>query len=387
VASAFFTPATDYRSLAITMTTHSQKKNVSLQQVLTALLDESTIFPPAYMRYFSDLEGADLEAVRSVWPQVKPHRRLALVEDLEELAETDTLVSFDNFASMALRDSDPRVRTVAIRLLWEAEDPRLVSTFIEMLDKDPDPDVRAAAANALGQFIYMGEIEDIPEEALHRVEESLLKVIASQDEEIIRRRALESLGFSGRPEVPALIRTAYESNNADWMSSALYAMGRSADNAWAPDVMRMLRHPKANVQIEAVRAAGSLELDKSRRILLDILEEEAQDSELRAAIFWSLSQIGGEEVRETLEGILEETEDEEEVEILEEALDNLSFTEDVGLYGLFDFADAGQSVIDGEDLDRDPDEAGPKASEEDDSNTGPNENPGSRSDPKRRHRH
>ena len=66
---------------------------------------------------------------------------------------------------------------------------------------------------------------------------------------------------------------------------------------------------------------------------LGALEEEAQDSEIRAAIFWSLSKIGGEEVRETLETILEETEDEEEVEILEEALDNLSFTEDVGLYG------------------------------------------------------
>ncbi|RPJ50534.1 MAG: HEAT repeat domain-containing protein [Chloroflexi bacterium] len=340
------------------MNNYPQKKNVSLQQVLAVLLDESSVFPPAYLRYFSDLEGPDLEAVRSVWPQVKPGRRLALLEDLEELAEADTLVSFDNFARVTLEDPDPRVRTVAIRLLWENNDPRLASTFINMLENDPDPGVRAAAANALGQFIYLGEIEEIPADVLHRVEESLLKVMAGAEDELTRRRALESLGFSSRPEVPDLIRAAYDSNDADWMSSALYAMGRSADNAWAPEVMRMLRHPKANVQLEAVRAAGSLELDRSRRILLDLLEEEAQDSELRAAVFWSLSQIGGEEVRETLETILEETEDDEEAEILEEALDNLSFTEDVDLFGLFDFANAGQSITDPEDLDRGLEEDG-----------------------------
>jgi HEAT repeat protein len=357
------------------MTNYPQKKNVSLQQVLTALLDESSILPPVYLRQFTDLEGADLEALRSVWLQVKPHRRLSLLEDLEDLAEADTLVSFDNVARLALKDPDPRVRTVAIRLLWEAEDPRLAVTFIQMLNKDPDPVVRAAAANALGLFIYLGEVEEIPEETLHRVEDSLLAVMSGSDETLIRRRALESLGYSGRPEVPGLIRAAYDSDDPDWMSSALFAMGRSADNAWAPEVIRMLRHPKSNVQLEAVRAAGSLELEKSRRILLDLLEEEAQDSEIRAAIFWSLSQIGGEEVRETLESILEETEDEEEVETLEDALDNLSFTEDVGLYGLFDFANADQSIIDPEDPGPGQDEDDNNGSSSSDEGSGPRPGP------------
>ena len=62
-------------------------------------------------------------------------------------------------------------------------------------------------------------------------------------------------------------------------------------------------------------------------MLLDLLEEEAQDPELRYATIWSLSQIGGEQVRETLEELLEETEDEEEAEWLENALDNLTLTE------------------------------------------------------------
>ena len=324
------------------MNKQPQKKNISMQQVLTALLDTQNVFPPAYFRHLSDLEGKDLEAFRSVWPKVNTTRRYTLLEDLEALAELDTLVSFDSIARLALEDPDPRVRTVAIRLLWESEDYRLVPDFLRLLNEDESKEVRAAAASALGLFVYLGELEEIPEDVQHLVEEKLLDVMRGQDDELVRRRALESLGYSGRDEVPELIREAYLSSDPEWVSSALFAMGRSADQSWEPDVLRMLKSPKANIQLEAVRAAGELAIDKSRRALLDMLEEEAQDSEIRAAVIWSLSQIGGEEVRETLEKLADETDDSEELEILESALDNLSFTEDADLTGMFDFADLGQ---------------------------------------------
>lgn len=332
------------------MNTLPQKKNIPFQQVLAALLDEQNPFPPAYLHHFSDLEGADLKAFRSVWPQVKANRRFTMLEDLEELSDTDTLVSFDNVARAALEDTDPRVRSVAIRLLWEAEDPGLANTLIDILNTDPDTNVRAAAANGLGKYVYLGEVEEFPAEQLHVVEDQLLKTFATADNDHLRQEALASLGFSSREEVPPLIRSAYESSDPEWIANALFAMGRSADQVWEPDVKRMLHHPKADVQLEAVRAAGELALESTRRILLDLLEEEAQDSEIRAAVIWSLSQIGGEEVRETLENLLEETDDDEEMEILEDALDNLSFTEDDAIYGLFDFNQLGQPNEEIEDM-------------------------------------
>lgn len=324
------------------METRPNKKNVSIQQVLTALIDYSTVFPPTYLHQFTDLEGADLEALRSVWPQVHPQRRHALLEDLEELAESDTMVSFDNVARLALDDPDPRVRTVAIRLLWEAEDPRLAPIFQALLENDENIEVRAAAATALGLFIYLGELEELDANLQRKIEDQLITVMKSSIDPLVRRRALESLGFSSRDEVAPLLREAYASDDSDWVSSALFAMGRSADQAWAPEVKRMLHSPKANIQLEAVRAAGELQIDTTRRALLDLLEEEAQDSEVRPAVIWSLSQIGGEEVRETLEQILEETEDEEEIELLENALDNLSFTEDMDPFGMLELGGLGQ---------------------------------------------
>ncbi len=327
------------------MSNRPNKRNVSIQQVLAALLDTQNVFPPAYLRHFSDLEGADLEALRSIWPQVAPTRRANLLEDLEELADSDTLVSFDNVANMALDDPEPRVRTVAIRLLWEAENPRLAPVLLKLLKKDSDSGVRAAAATGLGLFVYLGELEEIPEDLHRRVEDNLLLVYASQEDALVRRRVLESLGFSGRKEVAPLIRAAYETEDPDWVSSALFAMGRSADDTWGPEVIRMLRHPRTNVQLEAIRAAGELALSSARRTLLQLLDDEHQDSEIRAAIYWSLSQIGGDDVREILEEHLEKAEDDDEIGVLEDALDNLTFTEDTGLerYGLLDFDRLGET--------------------------------------------
>lgn len=319
------------------MMNQSKKKNVTIQQIIAALLDDKNVFPPAYLRFFSDLEGENLAALRSIWPQVSPKRRFTLLEDLESITENDTLVLFDNLAKLALIDEEPGVRVLAIRLLWESGKTDLAHTFIKMLQEDPSEDVRAAAASVLGQYVYLGELEEIPESLFHKVEEKLLKTAISSDTALVRRRALEALGFSGRKEVPPLIRKAYESNETDWLISSLFAMGRSADDSWAPEVIRMLAHPLSSVQKEAIQAAGELELEAARRPLLHMLNEELYDMDMRNSIFWALSKIGGEEVREILESLLEETENEEEVEIIEEALENLDFTEEMNLLNMMEF--------------------------------------------------
>jgi hypothetical protein len=57
-----------------------------------------------------------------------------------------------------------------------------------------------------------------------------------------------------------------------------------------------------------------------------------------SAIIWSLSQIGGEDVRTYLENLLDQLEeDEEQIAFLEEALDNLAFTEDLDRFDLLAF--------------------------------------------------
>jgi HEAT repeat protein len=297
------------------------------QQVLAALLDLNAPFSPTHLHRFSDLEGAELAAFKSIWPKVNTTRRLSLLEDLEELSEIDTVVLFDTVARVALDDVEPTVRSAAIRLLWECTDKSLIPVYIQFMEHDSSADVRATAASVLGNYIYLGELEELPAKFLHNIEEHLLAVAQGEDEGLVRRRAIEALGYSSRGEVHDLIQKAYDNHDPDWTASALLAMGRSYDKSWEQSVRRMLQDPHANVQLEAVRAAGELELESARRGLLDLLDEEAQDSETRLAAIWSLSQIGGEGVREKLEEILDETEDEEESELVDNAIDNLTLTE------------------------------------------------------------
>jgi HEAT repeat protein len=325
--------------------------DIQFQQLADALLDESKVFPARYLHRLSDLIPEETHQLEKLWPSVSPRRRTALLEDLEQLGEADDLLSFEEVCRIALKDELPAVRRLAIQILRAYEMPNLIPAFLTMLERDSSPEVRATAAAAMGGFVYMGEIEEIPARILRKIEDCLLRVTTGSDDEHVRRRALEALGFSSRDEVIPLIEKAYTMKDADWQISALYAMGRSADTRWRSQVLARLDDSRPAVRAEAAGAAGELEIKEAVKPLLKLLRDE--DDDVRAAAIWSLSQIGGERVAEALEALLEKTEDEDEAELIEDALDNLAFTVDMRNFALLDLPDDEVDLDDNlvEDLD------------------------------------
>ena len=309
---------------------------LSFQTVLDALLSDRPDFPRRYLQEFSDLGTQELKNLLDVWPRVKPSRKLTLLEELAALAQTDTLVSFDDVARALLTDPEPEVRRRAIRLLDEYEDPKIVPSYLDMLRSDPDVNVRVAAADALHLFVDLGELEELSPDIYHQVEDALLASANGEDDVRVRRAALESLGYSSRPEVTTLIDSAFHRADPAWQASSLTAMGRSADERWTDAVTRSLVHVDDRIRKSAVQAAGELSLPPARPILLKMLGEE-EDPDILSAVIWSLSQIGGEDVRTYLENLLDQVEDDEQIAFLEEALDNLAFTEDLERFDLLAF--------------------------------------------------
>jgi len=303
------------------------------QKVLDVLLDESKDIPRRYLSEFSDIEPTSLQSLLEAWPRIAPNRKLLLLDRLNALANEDTLVSFDDVGRSLLKDADPQVRIRAMRLLVECEDARLVPTYIEMLTNDSDVSVRAEAASMLGLFVQLGEFDEIPDEVHHRIEDVLLEVLNGEDDPSVRRHALEALGFSSRDEVPVLIESSFNRQDPDWQASAIFAMGRSNDERWTDSVLRMIASENHRIRLAAVQAAGELELKLARPLLLRLLEEEYHDAIAGAAI-WSLSQIGGEDVRIYLQNLLDNVEDDDQAAFLEEALDNLAFTEDMASFDM-----------------------------------------------------
>lgn len=309
---------------------------LSFQKVLDSLVDNRKEFPKSYLREFSDIGNSDLKNLLDVWPRVELSRKTSLLEDLSVLADNDTLVSFDDFARAFLTDPEPQVRTRAIRLLDESESLDLVPSYLDMLKNDPDTGVRTEAARALNLFVDLGELEEIPETVYRQIEDELLMAVTGEDDVRVRRAALESLGYSSRPEVATLIESSFKREDPSWQASALIAMGRSADDRWSDEVTRSLVSENDNIRKSAVQAAGELPLKSARPLLLKMLGEE-EDETVLSAIIWSLSQIGGEDVRTYLENLMAQIEDDDQIAYLEEALDNLAFTEDLDRFDLFSY--------------------------------------------------
>lgn len=302
-------------------------KEIPFPKLLDLLADPDRAFPSRHLERFSDLDGSNLKAFMQTWQALPVNRKRILLKNFNQLFNDDTIFSFEAIAANLLHEPDDEVRTEALKLLEETSDTRLVADLVKIIQTDPQPACRSRACTVLGQFIQMGEMGELSDSRRQMVEDTLLQ--AALDENVnIARAALESLGYSSRPELNDLILSAFNRPDPLWQATALYAAGRSADNRWQEQILTGLLSEDTPVRLVAVQSAGTLELKAARKPLLDMLEDEADDDVFQA-IIWSLSQIGGEDVRTYLQAILAETEDDDQIEFIEDALSNLSFTEDL----------------------------------------------------------
>ncbi len=115
----------------MTMEDTPKRKEYTFEEIKKALLDPDKPFPPAALYFFSDILPDELERLAEVWPRVWTERRRGLLEDMESLAEADTLLYFDQVAEMCFTDADPVARATAIRLLWQSQNEDLVPKLLE----------------------------------------------------------------------------------------------------------------------------------------------------------------------------------------------------------------------------------------------------------------
>lgn len=309
--------------------------SLSFQNVLDHLLDSKKDIPQSHLQYYSDLDPKSLRLFMDVWPSVKPERKLLLLDALLAYLDSDNLVSYEEIGRALLKDADGEVRTRAIGLLAEANDPELADTFVNIFLNDPELAPRMQAAQLLGEFVLLGELEELDADIQREVEDALIKVIRREDTPALKRLAIESLGYTARDEAISIIESAFQRSDPAWIASALHAMGRSHDNRWEDDVVSKLLDEEPRIRSAAVQAAGELSIEAAGPILLQMLENlEEEEDEVITATIWALSQIGGEDARIYLLNLIEQTEDEEMTAFLEDALENLDFNEEMDKFDL-----------------------------------------------------
>ncbi len=321
---------------------------LSFQNVLDHLSESKKDIPQSHLKFYSDIDPTSLKLFLDMWPRVQPTRKLVLLDQLLSHLDSDTIVSYEEIGRALLNDPDGEVRAHAIRLLVESDDPKLAGKLVDILLHDSELSPRMEAVQLLGEFVLLGELDKVNESLQRKMEDALITVVRSEEDSTLRKRALEALSFSSRTEIAALIESAFERVDPAWIASALRAMGRSHDERWNGNVISMLLDEDPIIKFAAVEAAGQLTIEESVPILLQIVDDEEEPEEVATACIWALSQIGGDDARTYLVALLDQTEDEELAEFLEDAIENLNFTEEMNKFDLL--------TLDEEDDDVEPDE-------------------------------
>lgn len=306
-----------------TARTIRQRPRPSLDSVLAEVQDSTRSLNTIDLAVLSDLTVDGLNQFKEAWAALSAARRRSLIERLVELSEERIDVYFRRIFQWAMEDEDPWVRAKAIDGLWEVDDVLLVRPFIRLLQTDPSAEVRAAAAEALGRFLLLGEYEQLDPQQAASIEAALQAAYANTAEDVaVRRRVLEALAFSEAANIPSLIQQAYEDEDAEMRISAVFAMGRNADPRWGEIVLEELTSDDPAMRYEAARASGELGLAEAVPELIRMLDQG--DVELRDIAVWALGRIGGPAARRALQACCE-SDDPDLVEAAEEALEELAF--------------------------------------------------------------
>lgn len=293
------------------------------QEMWEALERDGAMPADEVLGQLSNLLSEDIERMHAIWGELSLDVRRRLAHALSELAEADFTMDFSAVFRIALHDEDADIRCTAVTGLRELEDVRLVPTLVELLRGDPATEVRAAAADALSQYVLLGELQKIRRGPFEQAVMALCESYRDPAEKLeVQRRAIAALGYTGEYEVPNLIATAYTHADERMRASALQAMGRSADTQWREIIRRELDNPSPIVRLEATRACGELQLREATADIINLTEDV--NTHIRAAALWALGQIGGNQARRVLEQFIT-NEDETLRAVADAALAELNF--------------------------------------------------------------
>ena len=144
----------------------------------------------------------------------------------------------------------------------------LLLSIVQCAD-DPAP-LRAQAAISLGPALDLADAEGfedhfsdppITKATFDRIQEALRKTYLDGEgaPKLVRRRALEAAVRAQQDWQIDAIRTAYSSGDKEWMTTAVFGMTWIA--GFDQEILQALESPNSGIRLEAVRAAGSREVD------------------------------------------------------------------------------------------------------------------------------
>ncbi len=299
---------------------------MDFEEFLTELKEGDSAPRYSQLLQLAGMTPEALETFAAAWLKVSPERKKETLDRLVELSEDNLELDFENVFRVGLDDADSGVRADSVRGLWESEDRTLIRPLLGLLDKDGAVEVRATAATALGRFADLAHEGKLLTRDETRIRKALLAAIGRDGEDMeVRRRAIEAIAGLDSPERDRIIRAAHGSGDQGLLQSAVYAMGRSSNAEWLPDVLQETGNESPAIRYEAAVACGHLGDEEVVPQLITMVQDE--DRQVQLAAVRALGEVGGPLARRALERCLE-LGDEALRQAAEEAIANIEFDDD-----------------------------------------------------------
>lgn len=180
------------------------------------------------------------------------------IRGINQLRQLETAAAFE-LVQTVVNDSNTRVRYAAVSqldTLGQQDLQKSLTILRDRLFNDPEADVQAAAADAIGALQLKEAFED------------LQQVYETSPEWLVKFSIVASLGVMGDTRAFELLESALSSDNELIKTAAISSLGEMGDSRAVPLLIPYANHP---------------------------------DWQLRYRVVQALNRLGGSEVRSTLE--------------------------------------------------------------------------------------
>ncbi|HPG19526.1 MAG TPA: HEAT repeat domain-containing protein [Flexilinea sp.] len=307
---------------------NNQNKKNKFSDILSELRENNRELTYKEIQSFSDLSEENLAQFRQTWNLLSNKRKEMFFELLLVEFMSNTLMDFSEIALIGLNDEDPIIRRGSLKLLMDNRKSYFLDRLISISKQDPDTEVRLDAISTLGYFLMDTDTAERGKNKAEKVLKTLESLMESPDK-MTRLRVMEALAYVDHPSIIPLVYASLTSDIDAEIASGLRAVQNSLNRRWAANVIENLDHPNPDVQYEAIKAVGELQLKRARNRILSLLARFDQlDDDILDATILTASQLGGNQVKEMIEMIEEIFEDEEDMaELFEEAKSNLELVD------------------------------------------------------------
>ena len=305
-----------------------KSSRTNFDNVLQMVKDGPEVVFGRYARMLSDLSAEKAAKLASVLAGLSPECRAAFYHAMKETHQESFEYDFSPIAKIGLEDPDGEIRADAIEILGLEDSRETGAKILEAAQSDPFEKAQITAIGVLGQYMLEDNLDGtipVNRKKLHEVLEKLIEHKSAA----VRRAAVVAYAVSETKRVNEIIRGYLAGNDRDELSAALRAISISMNDEFSGTVLELLEHDDEEIVIEAIRAAGALQLKEALPALYEMISRfDRITPDLLLAAVNAVAEIGEESGMDVLETLGEAAVDmdDEITEAVDDCIDTLNMT-------------------------------------------------------------